>query len=180
MPHVRICAGGGRKRSSLPRQFGGIGAYNNRDGRQIVMGSNGVQAVLVNLQCAGCAQARCRVLVKGVEVTQSTSCPLILKRASASRLSGEWSDDDYDVLADGVVVGRIMKAMAAPEGDARLWNAGPRPPRGPHVSSRGTWSQFNPPDVHSAGCLPTLLVQIQVLRPVNRRRGNASKRRGRC
>jgi len=53
--------------------------------------------------------------------------------------------------------------------DARLWNAGPRPPRGPHVSFRGTWSQFNPPDVHSAGCLPTLLVQIQVLRPVNRR-----------
>jgi len=27
--------------------------------------------------------------------------PLILKRASASRLSGEWNDDDYDVLADG-------------------------------------------------------------------------------
>jgi len=24
---------------------------------------------------------------------------LVLKRASASRLSGEWSDDDYDVLA---------------------------------------------------------------------------------
>ena len=35
---------------------------------------------------------------------------LALKRASASRLSGEWSDDDYDVLADGIVVGRIMKA----------------------------------------------------------------------
>jgi hypothetical protein len=29
---------------------------------------------------------------------------LILKRASASRPSGEWSDDDFDVLADGVVV----------------------------------------------------------------------------
>jgi hypothetical protein len=25
---------------------------------------------------------------------------LLLKRASASRPSGEWSDDDYDVLAD--------------------------------------------------------------------------------
>jgi hypothetical protein len=86
-----------------------IGAYNNQGGRRIVTGRNGVQAVLVNLQCTGCAQARCRVLVKGVEVTQSTSCPLILKRASAFRLSGEWSDDDYDVLADGVVVGRIMK-----------------------------------------------------------------------
>jgi hypothetical protein len=39
---------------------------------------------------------------------------LVLKRASASRLSGEWSDDDYDVLAEGIVVGRIMKAAAAP------------------------------------------------------------------
>jgi hypothetical protein len=41
---------------------------------------------------------------------------LVLKRASASRSSGEWSDDDYDVLADGVVVGRIMKAAAKPLG----------------------------------------------------------------
>jgi hypothetical protein len=28
---------------------------------------------------------------------------LMLKRASASRSSGEWNDDDFDVLADGVV-----------------------------------------------------------------------------
>jgi hypothetical protein len=33
---------------------------------------------------------------------------LTLKRAPASRPSGEWTDD-YDVLADGVVVGRIFK-----------------------------------------------------------------------
>jgi hypothetical protein len=39
---------------------------------------------------------------------------LILKRASASRPSVEWDDDDYDVLADGAVVGRIFKANAAP------------------------------------------------------------------
>jgi hypothetical protein len=31
---------------------------------------------------------------------------LVLKRASTSRSSGEWSDDDFDVLADGVVVAR--------------------------------------------------------------------------
>jgi hypothetical protein len=37
---------------------------------------------------------------------------LILKHADASGPSGEWSDDDFDVLADGVVVGRIMKAAA--------------------------------------------------------------------
>ena len=39
---------------------------------------------------------------------------LLLKRASASRPSGEWTDDDFDVLADGAVVGRIMKVHAAP------------------------------------------------------------------
>jgi hypothetical protein len=46
---------------------------------------------------------------------------LILKRASASRLSGQWKDDDFDVLADGVVVGRILKANAAPEASSWMW-----------------------------------------------------------
>jgi hypothetical protein len=41
---------------------------------------------------------------------------LILKRASASRQSGEWNEDDFDVLANGAVVGRIFKANAAPVG----------------------------------------------------------------
>src|SRR5262245_50758561 len=35
---------------------------------------------------------------------------LILKSANASRSSGEWSDDDYDVLAEGRVVGRLRPA----------------------------------------------------------------------
>src|SRR5260370_21151702 len=39
-----------------------------------------------------------------------------LKRASASRPSGEWNDEDYDVLADGIVVGRIMKPVPSPLG----------------------------------------------------------------
>jgi hypothetical protein len=46
---------------------------------------------------------------------------LVLKRASASRPSGEWSDDDYDILTDGIVVGRIMKAAAAPVGSPWMW-----------------------------------------------------------
>jgi hypothetical protein len=49
---------------------------------------------------------------------------LILKRASASRPSGDWNDDDYDVLADGVAVGRIMRALAAPVGTAWMWTLG--------------------------------------------------------
>jgi hypothetical protein len=35
---------------------------------------------------------------------------------SLSRPSGEWNGDDFDVLADGGVVGRIMKAAAVPVG----------------------------------------------------------------
>jgi hypothetical protein len=46
---------------------------------------------------------------------------LVLKRASASRSAGEWNDDDYDVLANDVVVGRIFKANAAPVGTPWLW-----------------------------------------------------------
>jgi hypothetical protein len=32
---------------------------------------------------------------------------LILKRASPSRPSGDWSEDDFDVFADRTKVGRI-------------------------------------------------------------------------
>jgi hypothetical protein len=46
---------------------------------------------------------------------------LTLKRASASRPSGEWSEDNYDVLAAGIVVGRIMKAAASPVGAPWMW-----------------------------------------------------------
>jgi len=41
---------------------------------------------------------------------------LILKRAS--RPSGDRSDDDYDVLADGVVIGRIIKVARGTGGRA--------------------------------------------------------------
>ena len=41
---------------------------------------------------------------------------LTLKRASASRPSGEWSDDDFDVLFEGVV-----EAAASPAGTPWMW-----------------------------------------------------------
>jgi hypothetical protein len=49
----------------------------------------------------------------------NTHVPLILQRASVSRPSGQWRDDDYDVLENGVVVGRILNVLVAPEG--RTW-----------------------------------------------------------
>ena len=50
--------------------------------------------------------------------------PLILKRASASRSSGQWSDDDYDVLENGLVVGRIFKVPVAPVERPWMWASG--------------------------------------------------------
>ena len=50
--------------------------------------------------------------------------PLILKRASASRPSGQWRDDDYDVLEDGVIVGRIFKVPIAPQDQPWMWASG--------------------------------------------------------
>jgi hypothetical protein len=49
---------------------------------------------------------------------------LILKRASASRSSGQWRDDDYDVLENGVVVGRISKEQVAPKDRPWMWASG--------------------------------------------------------
>ena len=51
----------------------------------------------------------------------SEPAQLLLKRASASRPSGNWNDDDFDVLCDGLVVGRLFKSDAAPVGMPWLW-----------------------------------------------------------
>jgi hypothetical protein len=50
---------------------------------------------------------------------------LILKRASTSRPSGQWRDDDYDVLEDGIVVGRIFFLDAVgPQDRPWMWASG--------------------------------------------------------
>jgi len=50
--------------------------------------------------------------------------PLIIEHTSVSRPSGQWRDDDYDVLEDGVVVGRISKEQAAPQDRPWMWASG--------------------------------------------------------
>jgi hypothetical protein len=49
---------------------------------------------------------------------------LILKRANNSRLSGRWSDADYDGLENGVVVGRIFKVPVPPQDRTWMWVSG--------------------------------------------------------
>jgi len=48
---------------------------------------------------------------------------LILKRGNASRSPGQWSDDDYDVLSDRELVGRIYcYCDTAASSDAVRWS----------------------------------------------------------
>jgi hypothetical protein len=49
---------------------------------------------------------------------------LTLERGSASRPSGQWRDDDYDVLEDGVIVGHIFTVPTAPQGRPWMWASG--------------------------------------------------------
>jgi len=44
---------------------------------------------------------------------------------SCCRPTGEWNDEDFDVLASGEVVGRIYKANAAPVGSPWMWACRP-------------------------------------------------------
>jgi hypothetical protein len=62
-----------------------------------------------------------------IEVARGSPAPhpavssLILKRASASRPSCEWSDDDFDVIADGVVVGPHHEGRSGADGTVWMW-----------------------------------------------------------
>jgi hypothetical protein len=48
---------------------------------------------------------------------------LNLKRAKCSRPFGQWQDEDYDVLADGKCVGRILERDTSGPPDLRwLWS----------------------------------------------------------
>jgi hypothetical protein len=46
---------------------------------------------------------------------------LILKRAKVSRPSGQWRDDDYDVICKGAVVGRVFLSPAVPQDRRWMW-----------------------------------------------------------
>ena len=74
---------------------------------------------------------------------------LTLKRASKSRPSGEWSDDDYDVFDGKQHIGRIMLHPQAPEGEPWFWTITARVPqsaydRGFAASREQAMANFRP------------------------------------
>jgi hypothetical protein len=47
--------------------------------------------------------------------------PLTLKLSKVSRPSGQWRDDDYDVIFKGAVVGRVFLSPAEPQDRQWMW-----------------------------------------------------------
>src|SRR5262245_25567292 len=72
-------------------------------------------------------ERQCRATItpaaKRMWFVRMTTEPLLLKRASASRFSGQWCDDDYDV--NGITIGRIFLLDAVgPQDRPWMWASG--------------------------------------------------------
>jgi hypothetical protein len=104
---------------------------------------------------------------------------MILKRAAASRTSGEWREDDYDVVADGIMVGRIMKATAAPEGTPWFWTLayGHRGTVGePTATPRHAKERWRRSNAYVAGSLPGWLHRAENIGSALKRAVNVCQR----
>jgi hypothetical protein len=51
-------------------------------------------------------------------------CPGLLLCRDGHRGDCQWRDDDYDLLEDGVIVGRIFKVPVAPQDRPWMWASG--------------------------------------------------------
>jgi hypothetical protein len=68
-----------------------------------------MEATPSRVESGGPFVAESRIWVANSFLSAMEKDYLTLKRASANGSSDQWNDADFDVLADGIVVGRIFK-----------------------------------------------------------------------
>jgi hypothetical protein len=72
---------------------------------------------------ASCETAKSATEAAKVATTTAATVmsSLFLKRSKVSRPSGQWRNDDYDVIFKGAVVGRLFLSAAAPQDRQWMW-----------------------------------------------------------
>jgi hypothetical protein len=89
---------------------------------------------------------------------------LPLKRGKLSHSSGQWSDRDFDVLADGKVVGRILEHARAFDSSGPLFHRTLTIGWHPRPRARMVLAPSLTPDIRSPGSYPVpgLLLHIMM------------------
>jgi hypothetical protein len=67
---------------------------------------------------------------------------LTLKRAKVSRPSGQWRNDDYEVICKGAVVGRVFLSPAAPQDRQWMWIQNRTPAHGYEMTREAAMAAF--------------------------------------
>src|SRR5262245_33737687 len=111
-----------------------------------------------------------------------TTKSLVLKRTSALRPTGQWRDDDYAVLENGVVVGRIFKVPVAPQDRPWMWATSSVPRTATSRRAKRRWPPWpshggGSKDIHQGWALGWVGVMI-LCAPVGSLMADVPERRG--
>jgi hypothetical protein len=94
------------------------------------------------LRAQGCSAAPPKGSSPGGLILLQLMPPLIFKRLKVSRPSGQWRNDDYDVICKGAVVGRLFLSAGGPQDRQWMWIQHRTPAHGYEPSREAAMAAF--------------------------------------